>query len=180
MVTDYTRILSNSPFISKVEQLYIDSFPEDERREFDAVCRLLDDPGTAFRIIAAVDGSDFVGFFGYWEWDDMRYIEHFAVDPEKRGGGIGQKMLADFFGLAVSPVILEVEPPFDEMAARRIGFYQRCGYTLHDDIKYVQPPYDSSKQPLDLYLMTKGEIKLDENCEFVKRIKKEVYGVENP
>lgn len=180
MLTNYVEISSDNSVISKIEQLYIDSFPADERREFSVVKSLLDSPDTAFRIIAAMDGNDFVGFFGYWEWDDMRYIEHFAVDPQKRGGGIGQKMLADFAALAPTPIILEVEHPFNDMAARRIGFYQRCGYILHDNIKYIQPPYDPSKQPLELYLMTKGEIKLTEDSELIKRIKKEVYGVENP
>ena len=180
MVTNYLKISPDNPVISKIEQLYLSSFPADERREFEDVKRLLGNPDTAFRIIAAMNGSDFVGFFGYWEWDDMRYIEHFAVDPDKRGGGIGQKMLADFAAFSATPIILEVELPLTDIAARRIGFYQRCGYMLHDNIKYVQPPYDPSKQPLDLYLMTKGTIKLSEECEFIKRIKKAVYGVENP
>ena len=179
MITNYLEISPDNPVISKIEQLYLDSFPADERREFDAVKRLLGDPDSAFKIVAAMNGDDFVGFFGYWEWNDMRYIEHFAVDPQKRGGGIGKKMLADFAALAKSPIILEVEPPLTDIAARRIGFYKRCGYMLHDNIKYVQPPYDPSKQSLDLYLMTKGEIELSENSEFIKRIKKEVYGVEN-
>lgn len=177
---NYIEISSGNPLITKIERLYTDSFPADERREFEAVKMLLDSPDIPFKILAAMEGDDFVGFFGYWQWDDMRYIEHFAVDTRRRGGGIGQKMLADFARFAVTPVILEVEPPLTDIAARRIGFYRRCGYMLHDNIKYIQPPYDISKKPLPLYLMTQGDIKLSEDCEFIKRIKKEVYGVENP
>ena len=60
----------------------------------------------------------------------MTYGEHFAVDPDERGGGYGGKALRLLCEELQTPVVLEVELPFDEMSRRRIGFYQRSGFTL--------------------------------------------------
>jgi len=42
------------------------------------------------------------------------------------------------------PLLLEVEPPVDEMTRNRILFYEGLGLTLREDIDYVQPPYSPS------------------------------------
>ena len=49
-------------------------------------------------------------------------------------------------------VILEVERPEDEMSRRRIGFYERCGFTLCKQ-DYLQPPYRKGGEAVPLYLM---------------------------
>lgn len=177
MPTNYIQISLENALINSVEQLYLNSFPIDERRDFLFVKNLLEVPNSPFNIIVAInDNNEFIGFISYWEWNDFRYIEHFAVEPSLRGGGMGQKMISDFGMLATSPIILEVEPPIDEMATRRIGFYKRCGYHLWNDVKYTQPAYDSSKNSLDLKIMTYGDITITENSEYISRIKREVYG----
>ncbi|MEG2218558.1 MAG: GNAT family N-acetyltransferase [Muribaculaceae bacterium] len=176
MVTNYIEISSKNAIINKIEQLYVNSFPKDERRDFNLVKDILSTPDSHFKIIAALNDNIFLGFISYWEWCDMRYIEHFAIEPTLRGGGIGQDMIIYFAKMAQSPIILEVEPAINELAMRRIGFYKRCGYTLWNDVKYFQPPYDNSKESLELKIMTLGEIQIDENSEFITRIKKYVYG----
>ena len=30
------------------------------------------------------------GVFGVWDLEDVRFVEHFAVSPTLRGGGLGQ------------------------------------------------------------------------------------------
>ena len=168
---------SNDCNIEKVINLYISSFPEDERRDFNEVLRLLDN-NSPFRIISAIsEDGNFAGFIGYWEFDNFIYGEHFAVEPEMRGQKIGEKFLAHLASISPKPIILEVELPEEEMSIRRIKFYERNGYKLRDDITYIQPPYSPEKNSLELKLMTYRDIKLSDNCYEIKTIHKNVYGV---
>lgn len=75
------------------------------------------------------------------------------------------------------PLVIEVEPPTDEMACRRIGFYERNGLRLWNDVEYVQPPYSPDRHAIELKLMTYGGISLSAGDKYVKRIHRDVYGV---
>ncbi len=178
MIINYRKISSDYCNIKNIEELYINSFPSDERREFVKIIELLEDSTSPFKLISVEIDGEFSGFASYWEWDDLRYMEHFAISPDVRGNGIGAKVLEYLRSASFTPIIFEVEHPDDDMAKRRIQFYQRNGFTLHPEIPYMQPAYDDTKSPMPLILMTYGDIQLSENCEFIHRIKKEVYGWE--
>ena len=93
-----------------------------------------------------------------------------------RNGGKGSIYLQEITKKLGKPVVLEVEPPTDEMAIRRIGFYERNGFKLWKDITYIQPAYDKTKSSIELKLMTIGDIEFDgNNDKKIKRIKSEVY-----
>ena len=69
-------------------------------------------------------------------------MEHFAIISAMRGGGLGGEAIRNFVAADPMPVILEVEPSgSNDMADRRIAFYERCGFTGHRDFEYIQPPY---------------------------------------
>lgn len=130
----------------RLMDLYESAFPPDERRPREQMPPA--DP--AFRLWAV--GDD--GLLTTWQFDGYTYVEHFAVFPDRRGGGIGSRALAAIAG----PVILEVEPPESgEMARRRIDFYRRNGFRL-DDLKYIQPPYSPDSSPVELRLMVRGQL----------------------
>ena len=77
------------------------------------------------------------------------------------------------------PIVLEVERPVEEMAKRRISFYQRQGFTLWKK-NYYQPPYKPGDDFLPMYLMVHGELDCEKDFETIKRrIHKEVYGVKD-
>ena len=77
------------------------------------------------------------------------------------------------------PIVLEVERPIEEMAKRRISFYQRQGFTLWEK-DYSQPPYKPGDDFLPMYLMVHGELDCEKDFETIKkRIHKEVYGVKD-
>ena len=97
-----------------------------------------------------------------------------------RSHGLGAMALKRFCAeRGNSPVILEVEPAGSEpMADRRIGFYSRCGFKLHKDFDYIQPPYAPGLNPVRLQLMTYGDI--GNLSDLAREIKQEVYGAENP
>ena len=138
--------------------------------------------GFALRLLC--DDGRRVGFISCWQWPDLAYVEHFAVDPAVRGGGYGAAALQRLCAEACTPVVLEVEKPHDEMSRRRIGFYRRCGFVLSER-PYVQPPYSEGARPLPLHLMffaapSAGSDVVPDSffCEVRDRLHRDVYRVE--
>lgn len=166
----------DDPALDLVERTYNGSFPEVERRDFALVRQLIaDEPAFQLRVFC-FDGC-YVGFISNWQFEGFRYAEHFAIDPAARNGGIGTKVLRHFLALSEDPVVLEVELPEDEWACRRIGFYERQGFRL-DTHRYLQPPYRSGGEAIELRLMTYGTLDLSDRFEEVSRmIHHKVYGV---
>lgn len=128
------------------------SFPPDERRPYEEQKALLSEGG--FGIYVERDAA-IKGFLAVWRFCDFGYIEHFAVDPRFRNGGIGSRMLQEAVALLGGSVCLEVEPPLNELAHRRIEFYRRNGFVLND-YSYVQPPISKGKSAIPLAIMTHG------------------------
>lgn len=161
--------------------LYNESFPADERREYrDAnhLAGFINIKNGKFNIFAAKDGDRFLGFLSYWNLKGYTYIEHFAVIPEKRGNNIGSGMLNHLFTDVSGNVLIEVEIPGSHEAERRIHFYERNGFRVRDEFDYVQPPYSSGKNPVKMLLMTHGEVTL--RClDSIKDMLREVYNVDH-
>ncbi len=121
-----------------------------------------------------MSASSPVGFF-----DGYTYVEHFAIDPAARNGGIGAEAMKQFLVFCGTPVVLEVEMPTDEMSKRRIGFYERLGFKLDNQV-YHQPPYREGGEWLEMRLMTYGDVDLEYSFEQVKNcLHKNVYGVKD-
>ena len=113
------------------------------------------------------------------DFDSFYYVEHFATNPALRNGGYGKRTLEYLCNYLKRPIVLEVERPVEEMAKRRISFYQRQGFTLWEK-DYCQPPYKPGDDFLPMYLMVHGELDCEKDFETIKkRIHKEVYGVKD-
>ena len=122
-------------------------------------------------------GGEFCGFITWWDFGDFVYGEHFAMLPECRGAGIGGEVIDRVVADAGKPVVLEVELPTNDTARRRIGFYERHGFTLCD-AEYVQPPYDAGGEGVPMRLMSHGMPLDAETFERVRdTLYAEVYGV---
>ena len=107
-----------------IEELLALSFPEDERRPFHKIrTLLLETPH--FHIMLLTQHGKRVGLLNWWELNRFNYCEHFAISPAARCKGIGSAVL----GIMKSwgPLILEAEPPLNELARRRVEFYKRQG-----------------------------------------------------
>lgn len=158
------------------ETLYVDSFPSCERRELD-VLRAMIPEKEHFSPYIIFEGKKMVGIITAWDLGTFIYIEHFAIDPLLRGGGIGYKAMTQFCGKVGKPVVLEVEKPETDIARRRIGFYNRLNFHLHTH-PYIQPPYGPDKEPLELFLMTYDFSDFDRQFKQVESsIHAEVYGM---
>ena len=145
------RIRTSDEEYAFAEQLLQASFPEDEYRDLAEQRRNTDQNPLFFNNVVLHEGTP-VGIFTYWRLPGFYYVEHLAVAPGQRNGGYGRKVLELVQDAWDAPVVLEVEPPQDEMSRRRIGFYERAGYRLLSD-DYIQPPYRVDGRALPLHLM---------------------------
>lgn len=160
-----------------VEQLMHTAFPQEERRDT-LQQREYSDTHPLFCNNIILEDEKPVGMISYWNMEDFYYIEHFAIDPTLRNGGYGKRVLEAIKEQLQYPIVLEVEEPTDEMSTRRINFYKRLGFILHEK-PYMQPPYRKGDSGLPMFLMVYGEMDMDNNFEKVKNtLYKEVYGQE--
>ena len=129
------------------------SFPEDEFRTREGQLALFDDP--AYRVYALRMEVGVGALCAAWTLNERLFIEHLAVDPARRNGGLGGRFLDEVIAEAKRPAVLEVEPPEDDISRRRIGFYQRHGFSLND-YDYLQLPLRAGQSPKPLLIMTTG------------------------
>ena len=164
----------NAPETKLVKKTYEDSFPANERRDYELVLNLIaNEPH--FSLTTLIRDEQYAGFITGWDFGDFTYLEHFAIDESMRNGGIGSKAFKAYLEQLDKPVVLEVEMPTDEMSRRRIGFYERLGLTL-DTHTYFQPPYRKGDDFLEMRLMTYGPLDLEKDFNHVKeKIHKHVY-----
>lgn len=128
---------ADDPLFLQAMSLYETSFPDVERRSVAQNEDLLCDP--RFSMLAFCVRGEFAAMAGVWDVDGMLYIEHLCTVPRLRGQGIGAavlQMLKD----EQKTVMLEIEPPVDELTRRRKTFYERCGFGYDPHI-HEHPPY---------------------------------------
>lgn len=120
----------------------------------------------------------FAGLINSWHFDDFNYLEHLATMPALRGSGIGATTLYSLLNGFDKPWVLEVERPSADspMAARRIAFYERNGFSLLD-YDYIQPPYAPGLPEVPLYLMS-SDPDIDPAA-VAAVLHREVYGVKD-
>jgi GNAT superfamily N-acetyltransferase len=169
---------SKSTYISSARQIYESSFPEDERRDFNLIKALDKNTELDFCIITN-NQSVVIGILSYWNFDTFVYIEHFATQEEKRGLGIGSKILTELVNTFSKPIVLEIELPENALAKRRMEFYQRHGFAPQP-YNYVQPPYDKTKQSVPMLIMTKSKEEISKECYYsiIKELHQKVYNFE--
>lgn len=131
------------------------SFPADERRTYSGQKALLERPAYGIYASTAPETGRIQAIAAVWELEELTFLEHLAVNPSDRNGGIGAAFLTALVARAGKPVCLEVEKPGNELAARRIRFYQRNGFFLNE-YDYVQPALAEGQKPVPLLVMTSG------------------------
>lgn len=132
------------------------SFPKDEYRPYDEQKALLDHTAYDVYTLLDLDENAIKAFIAVWEFDSFAFIEHFAVNPMYRNHGIGSEFLMETVRMLGKMVCLEVEPPNNELAARRISFYERNNFFLNE-YPYTQPPISTGRNPVPLLIMTYGQ-----------------------
>ena len=158
-------------------QIYETSFPEDERRNFDLL-KALDEKSNLDFFVITDNQANAIGIISLWSFEEFIYIEHFAIQQNERGKGIGSSVLSSLANKYSKPVLLEVELPENDLAKRRIAFYQRHGFAIQP-YDYTQPAYDKTKQSLPMIVMIKADFEITKRFfdSAIATIYKEVYGL---
>ncbi|MFS0560655.1 GNAT family N-acetyltransferase [Terribacillus sp. 179-K 1B1 HS] len=128
------------------------SFPPEEHRGFTEQKALLNRED--YLIQTYEEDGRVAAFCAIYSLPEFSFIEHIAVDEAFQGRGMGSKIMREIMAISDKPIVLEVEPPAEsEVAARRVSFYERLGFHLHD-YPYEQPPLRPGAAPLPLQLMS--------------------------
>lgn len=141
----------NKSWFPQMDAIMKEAFPMEERRTSKEQEALFENPH--YHVYGLEEDGLLLAFLAAWEFDNFIFGEHLATHASKRGSGIGKVLLEEFRASITKPIILEVEKPDYEMAKRRIGFYERLGFHLYDQVPYEQPSFHH-EAPLPLHLMS--------------------------
>lgn len=141
---------SSGEAYEKAMELYRISFPVHEQRLPASQAGVMGTEAYHFDLI--YDGETWVGLLLSWETAEFFYVEHFCIRPEMRGRQYGQRALELLNGRG-KRVILEIDPPVDEVSVRRKAFYERAGYR-ENGFSHVHPPYREGFEGHKLVVMS--------------------------
>ncbi len=139
--------------------LYESAFPATERRGWKQHAAAMQD--AAFHCLLLSDDAGFAGLLTFWQWESLTYVEHFAIVPSRRGLGLGHQALQ----LVPLPAVLEIEPVVNTITARRLSFYESCGYVRLPQV-HVQLAYQSGQPDVALWLLSRPALSAAEVEEF--------------
>ena len=128
----------NEKTFSMVYEKMSAAFPYEERRDFTDQKNCLKD--SRFNFFEIYDDVNAVGFISLWNLNGFVFIEHLAIDSDKRSGGYGSKTVELVKKTYGKPLILEAEAPVTEQQIKRIRFYRRHGFKVNH-YPYEQPSY---------------------------------------
>lgn len=166
-------VRANVSDFEEIFNIMQDSFPSDEYRYKDEQKALFD--LDEYAVYVEKDGEKIIAFLAIWEFNDFIFLEHFAVQKQIRGKGIGSKMLNALSKIYSKPICLEVELPTTEQAQKRIEFYKRNGY-FYNEYEYYQPPISLGKNPLPLRITSyKKQLSFEEFTLVKNTLYKRVY-----
>ncbi len=160
--------------LAQLLPLYAEAFPPAERRDTEQVKHLIENQSNMYFNAIEEDG-ELYGLIVYWDFDLFRYLEHFAIFPEKRNRKTGKQVLDYIAQQLKAPFIFEVEPAVNEIATKRINYYRRNGYEILEK-EYIQPSYRQDCESIPLWIMGNcGTIQSGLLKMYIQTIKREVY-----
>ena len=148
------------------------AFPYEERRDCFDQKECLNN--TYFKFFEIYDGDLAVGFTALWVFENFVFIEHIAIDEDKRGSGYGSKAIELLKEKYNKPLILEAEAPVTEQQIKRIKFYNRLGFNVNS-FNYTQPSYHGGEGVPLLILSYPNKLTDEEFDEFLRETRREVY-----
>jgi hypothetical protein len=155
MNVSLNEIITTSPesVISKLQQIYDNSFPPEERVPFEW---LIHNEHNAtnydkrFTILGIFVDNEVCGMLSFYKSGKYIFGLYFATDAQIRNSGIGGQALKQFQAMFPDCLyVYEVEKPIDIITKRRIAYYERNNIVLRD-YGYAQPPLRENDKPLPM------------------------------
>ena len=146
------------------------SFVREEIRDRAGAREVMDEEN--YVIYHVTDSGTRVGFITIWELSEFAFAEHFVTYEKFRNRGYGREALR-MIEERYEKVVLEVEPPEDDIKKRRIAFYKRQGF-FENAQPYIQPPYRDADEGVPLIIMSYPD-KLSDFEAHVAEIYERVY-----
>lgn len=159
------KMCSTSHNLCQAVNLYEESFPQDERRPTRQWLHF-NNSLKPFDIYEVLAEQEFLGIISVWLFDDFAYVEHFAIKAQNRGKGWGSSVIKSLRNRITCPIVIEVEPPADNVSRKRISFYERNGFHISNK-KYLQPPYASGLKFIELKIMSTDAQFLSEKFSYI-------------
>ncbi len=148
------------------------AFPYEERRDISDQKECLSN--NFFKFSEIFDNETEVGFIALWVFPEFVFIEHIAIDENKRSGGYGSKAIELLKETYNKPIILEAEAPETEQQIKRIKFYDRLGFKINS-YYYKQPSYHGG-EGVPLKILSFPELINQEEFDlFIKRTRENGY-----
>lgn len=167
------RNVTEETFDSVYEKMKA-AFPYEERRDYIDQKECLGKKH--FNFFEIFDGEAPAGFVTPWVFDEFVYIEHLAIDEDKRSGGYGSKAVEKIKEFYKKPVILEAEVPDTEQQIKRIRFYERLGFKVNE-YAYLQPSYHAGEGVPLMILSYPNLLSQEEFNHFVSTTREYVYKI---
>ena len=126
------------------------AFVYEERRDIAELRRVMKNEDYHFCVL--VDENAFCGIVLY----ELIFFEHFAISEKLRNCGLGARAL-DLLKAKGKPIILEIEPPIDELTQRRRGFYLRNGF-VECECEHIQAKLHIGDPDVPLKILSYPEV----------------------
>lgn len=168
---EFIRIHSTeNNYWNKMMDIYTSSFPIFEQRTLENQLAVL--KNDKYNCVAVCEGNLLVGILFYWEINNYQYIEHLAISKELRGQNYGSKLLENFCE-SNKTIILEIDPPIDDVSINRLRFYSNLGFILKD-FNHIHPPYREGYKGHALKIMSYNKALLNDEYNYFNNFLKEV------
>ena len=129
------QIYRNYKDLKEIERLYNNSFPKNERIDFERLLRMLDDDR---RMHVYLEDEKIIGMAYFFIFEDIAYLGYICVEEELRNKGYGtvilNKIKEEYQGYRIGIDIEEVKQNSSniEERVRRRDFYIRNGFVSTD------------------------------------------------
>lgn len=148
------------------------AFPLEERRKYIDQLECLNDK--RFNFFEITENNHAVGFIAVWNLRGFVFLEHLAIDEDKRSGGYGSKAVELLKATYNKPIILEAEAPVTGQQIKRIAFYDRLDFKVNG-FDYEQPSYHGGEGvPLKI-LSFPNLLTTEEYDNFIKETRNSAY-----
>ncbi|SNT38841.1 N-acetylglutamate synthase, GNAT family [Granulicella rosea] len=168
-------------------RLYEQAFPASERKPVEALRRML--ATAAYHFFLAQEDGLTAGFaiVRVLDGGDAALLEYMAVAPERRGHGLGGRIVlavAQAIGAPPAVLLIEVESdrvegPEREQRSRRKRFYRSLGARELQELGWVMPPVAATPPPameMLAFASVSGSVSRGRLRRWLTGIYVEVYG----